>query len=340
MVPLLWVLLAWAATTSAVMFAAESPQPQPLLRDRAGIEAVLAKAPPPPPASELRPLRIVLVADEKDHGPNEHDYPLWQKRWKVLLGGKQGEDAETQVNLYGPPAPGDPKVLLSGAPKANVTTAWKWPSREQFQAADLVVMYCYRSGGGHWLWDEQSPKDVDAYLSRGGGFVVIHAATYMHVDMTQPEWKPLLDLTGLAFGKGNRTRRGPMEIRLAADSPICRGLPEVIHLVDEPFWPAYGDRRAVEVLGTSEETVAKDSSELQPQPMFWTYRRGKGRVFGCVPGHFTWTFDDPYFRLLLLRGMAWAAGESPYRFNGLVLRGVSFCGETEQGHDKSQVPRF
>jgi len=118
---LLWVLLAWAVMTSGVTFAAEPPPP----RNRAEVEAVLAKAPPALSASELRPLRIVLLADEKDHGLNEHNYPLWQKRWKVLLGGKGDGDGESQVNLYGPPAPGDPKVLLSGTPKVNVTTAWK-----------------------------------------------------------------------------------------------------------------------------------------------------------------------------------------------------------------------
>jgi type 1 glutamine amidotransferase len=42
---------------------------------------------------------------------------------------------------------------------------------------------------------------------------------------------------------------------------------------------------------------------------------GKGRVFGCVLGHYAATFDDPFFRILLLRGMAWAAGESPYRWD-------------------------
>jgi type 1 glutamine amidotransferase len=35
-------------------------------------------------------------------------------------------------------------------------------------------------------------------------------------------------------------------------------------------------------------------------------------------GHFTWTFDDPYFRTLLLRGIAWAGGASPYRFDPLI----------------------
>lgn len=212
----------------------------------------------------------------------------------------------------------------------KVTTAWKWPSREQLETADLIVMYCSRSGGGHWLWDEQSPKDLDAYLTRGGGFVVIHAATYMHVDMAAPEWKWLVDLTGLAYGKGNRTRRELMQISLAVDHPICLGLPPVLDLVDEPFWPAFGNRDALEVLGTSKETVARDSTETTPQPMFWTYRQGEGRVFGCTPGHYTWTFDDPYFRLILLRGMAWAAGESPYRFDGLALRGAAVCDEKSQ----------
>ena len=32
---------------------------------------------------------------------------------------------------------------------------------------------------------------------------------------------------------------------------------------------------------------------------------GKGRVFGFQPGHYTWSFDDPYFRIMLLSGIAW-----------------------------------
>lgn len=316
----------WSCLVAAfgAALATEPPPSPPPPRERAEVEAVLAKVPPAPAVSELRPLNIVLLSDVKDHGLNEHDYPLWQKRWLVLLGGKKdGDGEENQVNLYGPPASGDPQVLFAGAPKVKVAAAWKWPSREQLETADLIVMYCYRSGGGHWLWDEQSPKDLDAYLARGGGFVVIHAATYMHVDMAAPQWKGLVGLTGLAYGKGNRTRREPMKIRLATDHPICRGLPPVLDLIDEPFWPAFGDQTAVEVLGASQETVARDSTETTPQPMFWTCQRGKGRVFGCTPGHYTWTFDDPYFRLILLRGMAWAAGESPYRFDSLALRGAA-----------------
>jgi type 1 glutamine amidotransferase len=73
---------------------------------------------------------------------------------------------------------------------------------------------------------------------------------------------------------------------------------------------------------TSDETVRKDSKQTKPEPMFYICEHGKGRVFNCILGHYTWTFDDPYFRILMLRGMAWAAGESPYRFDRLVLRGI------------------
>jgi type 1 glutamine amidotransferase len=301
---------------------AADPPPQ---RNRAEVEAVLTKAPQAAPVQLLRPLSVVLIADKKDHGPGEHDYPLWQKRWRVLLGGLDAsQGAEPQVNLYRPAPEGTSREALAGAAKVKVTTAWQWPSPEQLKSADLVVMFCYRSGGVPRAWSQQRIKDLEAFLARGGGFVVIHSATYTLGDLTRPEGKRVVGLTGLVFGQGIQVRHGPMSVKIAEPShPICRGLPPVIQWVDEPYWPPIGELNAVQVLATSEETIAKDASRKKPQPMFWTYQRGKGRVFGCVPGHFNWTFDDPYFRLLLLRGMAWAAGESPYRFDNLALRGLA-----------------
>jgi len=108
----------------------------------------------------------------------------------------------------------------------------------------------------------------------------------------------------------------------AADHPICLGLPGTIDLLDEAYWPLKGDRSKITILATSDETVSEDSDQTKSEPMFYTYEYGKGRVFSCIPGHYTWTFDDPYFRILMLRGMAWAANESPYRFDRLVMRGI------------------
>src|SRR5436190_23149017 len=61
----------------------DHPGPRPKLRTVAEVHAALAGAPSPP--EKTRPLRVVLVAGPKDHGPGEHDYPAWQKAWAELL---------------------------------------------------------------------------------------------------------------------------------------------------------------------------------------------------------------------------------------------------------------
>ncbi len=293
------------------LLAAEAPKP----RSRSEIETVLAKAPKPPARRKLRELNVVLVAFKKDHGPNEHDYPLWQKRWAVLLGGKKA-GPEQQVNLYGPAPKEKQKRVLAGAVKVQVSTAYGWPSKEQFKKADLIAAFCYVQ------WDEQKLEDLEEFLSRGGGFVILHPAVII------PKGKDIVGqlakLIGLAWEYDyTRWRHGPMDLKIVAtDHPICLGLPETIHFLDEAYWPLKGDLSKVTVLATSNETISKDSQQTKPEPMFYAYEYGKGRVFSCILGHYTWTFDDPYCRILLLRGMAWAAGESPYRFDRLVLRGI------------------
>jgi type 1 glutamine amidotransferase len=62
--------------------------------------------------------------------------------------------------------------------------------------------------------------------------------------------------------------------------------------------------------------------EGAPQPQLWAREQGRGRVFASILGHFTWTFDDPLYRVLLLRGMAWSAHQPLDRFNELVTIGA------------------
>jgi len=317
------IVAAISSQIASGLWAAEAPKP----RSRSELEAVLAKAPKPPARRNLRELNIVLVAFKKDHGPNEHDYPLWQKRWAVLLGGSKAGQ-EKQVNLYGPAPKAKQKRALAGAPKVQVSTANGWPSKEQLKTADLIAAFCYVQ------WDEQKLKDLEEFLSRGGGFVILHPAVIV------PEGKDIVaqlaKLIGLAWDYNyTRWRHGPMNLKIAApEHPICLGLPGTIHLLDEAYWPLKGDLSKVTVLATSNETISEArqrragsqppsaAQQTKPEPMFYAYECGKGRVFSCILGHYTWTFDDPYCRILLLRGMAWAAGESPYRFDRLVLRGI------------------
>jgi type 1 glutamine amidotransferase len=305
----------------ARLSAAEAPTP----RTRAEVRAVLDQAPAEPGEDGLKELNVVLWADVKDHGPGAHDYPCWQKRWAVLLGGKGagGSDAQ-QVNLHGP-ARDDDGQALAGAPKVNVETAWKWPGNNLVESADLMVMFCYRSGGESRSWPDLRIKRLKRYVSQGGGLVVVHSATFTERNLAEPKHADVAGLTGLAFDRATiLVRHGPMDLKItAADHPICLGLPSTIGLVDEPYWPPIGNLGDVTVLATSDESDKDRAGTPEPQAMFWTCEYGKGRVFACVPGHFNWTFDDPYFRILLLRGMAWAAGESPYRLDRLVTRGAA-----------------
>jgi putative heme-binding domain-containing protein len=252
----------------------KGPPPPP--RAIKEVRAALAGAPPPP--AKFRELHVVLVAGKKDHGPGEHDYPAWQKVWQRLL-------------------------QMAGGLK--VTTAWEWPSAEDFRTADVFVFY------QHGKWDAMRARDIDAFLARGGGLVYIHYA----VDGA-PDSKGLADRIGLSWGQGARFRHGPLDVEFSRGSahPIARNFDKV-HFHDESYWRLVGDPKRVQVLATGVE-------EGKPQPLFWTREDGKGRVFVSIPGHYAWTFDDPLFRVLVLRGIAWVAREPVDRFNELVLPGA------------------
>jgi type 1 glutamine amidotransferase len=258
-------------------------QPAPLLRDgappartQAEVDAVLKGS--VPPSGKAKPLRILLAAGPKDHGPGEHDYPLWQRRWNKLL---------------------------SLAEAVTVNESFDWPTAEQFRWADVIVMYSHNPG-----WAAGKAADLDAFLERGGGLLFIHWAVDGHA-----AGDVLAQRIGHAWNnKGSKFRHGPLEVDFTGSKhPIVRGLGK-ISFVDESYWNLQGDPKAVEVLGTGVE-------EGKTWPLFWTRQQGKGRVFVSIPGHYTWTFDDPLFRVLLLRGIAWTAGESVDRFNSLATVG-------------------
>jgi type 1 glutamine amidotransferase len=88
-----------------------------------------------------------------------------------------------------------------------------------------------------------------------------------------------------------------------------------LDLYDESYWKLSGDAKQVQVLASSVE-------EGHSTPQVWLKDHGAGRVFVSIPGHYNWTFDDPIFRILLLRGIAWTAQEPIDRFNELAWPGA------------------
>ena len=201
------------------------------------------------------------------------------------------------------------RAFLKVAPSVEVTTADGWPGKEQWRDADLMVFYLWNHN-----WSPERLGELDAFLARGGGVVALHAAL-----IADKEPEALARRFGLAAEPvRTKYRHGPLELEITAppDHPITHGLKSV-PFTDETYWPMIGDPAKVEVLSTAME-------EGKAHPMMWTFEAGKGRVFGSVLGHYSWTLDDPMFRIPILRGMAWAAHEPAGRFDALVPVGVRF----------------
>jgi len=231
-------------------------------------------------ASQAEPLRLLLVAGKKDHGPGEHDYPAWLRVWSQLL---------------------------STAPAVNVDTAMDWPSEAQWNAAHTVVFY------QRGQWSEARAEAIDRHLARGGGLVYIHWAVEAGSGADA-----LAERIGLASdAKQTAYRHGPLTVDFSKgkDHPITRGLGKIA-FHDESYWALRGTPSAIRVLGTAEEAVGE-------VPLFWTVEPRAGRIFVSIPGHYSATFDDPLFRLILLRGIAWAGRGDVERFLPVVTLGVN-----------------
>lgn len=262
----------------------------PPLRPMSEVRAILGDKLTAPADAKAKPLRIVLCASEKDKGhakPGYHDYPLWRSRWTRLLG---------------------------MAPGITVEQANDWPSAEQWRTADVIAINSHNPA-----WS--SPRDaaavqeraaeLDAFLARGGGFVSIHWSVNAGAQAAT-----LADRLGLVWGKGAKFRHGANDWVLDQNHPLAAGF-GAFQIPDESYWHLTGDLAAAraKVLATSLEEEA-------PRPQMWTREVGPGRIFVSIPGHFTWTFDDPLYRILIFRGMMWSAGQPLDRLAPLTVIGA------------------
>lgn len=235
----------------------EIPEPlRAVMQPAAAPAAKSAKAP--------APLRILLCAGPKDHGPGEHDYPLWQERWSKLL----------------PLAPG-----------VSVARTMTFPTREELGAADVAVFFSKNPG-----WNPAAAARLDEFTQRGGGLVYLHWAVEGGADVMA-----LADRIGLATqgSVSTKYRHGPVQLDfINLEHPVTRGFPAALDVIDETYWNLQGDPGRVRVLANGVE-------ESAPRPQIWVREQHAGRVFAGIPGHYNWTFDDPLYRLLVLRGICW-----------------------------------
>jgi hypothetical protein len=250
---------------------------------------------PPPARSQAEVDQLLAGADDAAKAEDAAAGPL---RIVLVAGPKDHDQGEHDYPAW-------QQVwsrLLARTPNTTVDTAWEFPTQQQIDNADVLVFF------QRGRWDDTRAAALDPFLARGGGAVYIHWA----VDGRggQEEFARRIGLASL--GGSIKYRHGELNIDFApgANHPITRNF-DKIRWVDESYWQLTGDESKINLLGTSTE-------DGQPQPIFWTVERGRGRVFVSIPGHYSWTFDDPAFRTLLLRGIAWTARRDVDRFNELV----------------------
>ena len=221
-----------------------------------------------------KPLKILLARGEKPFGPNDHPYVKWAEDWAKILESSQGVRTETAI---------------------------EWPTDAQWKAADVAVLYFWRHE-----WSKDQLEQIDAFLARGGGLVLLHSALITDGDASE-----LAD----RFGFGVTTRRRKflhsghdVTYNEPARDPIVAGLSK-LHFVDEAYW----EMTAAKTGGV--KVIATAAEEGKSWPAVWTKETAgnKGRVFATVFGHYSWTLDDPLYRVMVLRGVAWAGRDSEVR---------------------------
>ncbi|MHC4538562.1 MAG: ThuA domain-containing protein [Planctomycetota bacterium] len=281
------VLLLTISSTSSAQF----PWQKPPSRSKEAVAKILGPVTDKEPSRELN---IVWVwGIDKLHEKETHEYAWVMDRY---------------VN-----------VLLPQVPRVTVAASMDFPKKELWEKADLVVFYLWtREQRQRAKWDYDL---IDAYQKRGGGLIFVHMA------LMEGSGQELSKRIGMAWDPRNgATKWGvlPTPVTLtdaALKSPIFKGFPAQFDLADEFYWHLRGDPTGITALVTSPAGPAIANRPLngppktedldgKEWPVMWTTEVGPGRVFVTVAGHNYFTFNDPYFRIILLRAMAWTMNES------------------------------
>jgi hypothetical protein len=295
------VALALLATSQASAF---FPWHKPIPRDPAEVQRIMG------PILETEPsrdLNIVWVHGiDKLHEKETHEYGWVMDRYVF--------------------------ELLPNVPRVTVAPAYDFPTKEQWEKADLVVFYMwphFRDLRSNWDYTE-----MDRFQKRGGGMIFIHMA------VQENSGEELAKRIGLAWSQKSdgspfkETAWGPLPhsaslTEAASTHPIFERYPSKVTFNEETYWHMRGDLSSVTTLMTTPAgpTIENKTPRVPPKledldgeewPVMWTTEVGKGKVFVTVAGHNIFTFNDPYFRIILLRAMAWTVNESFDPFKPLV----------------------
>jgi len=178
-------------------------------------------------------------------------------------------------------------------------------------------------------WPEETQDALVKYMQNGGGLVIFHAA-----DNAFPKWKEWNEMIAIGGWGGRNETSGPKvrhrDGKVVFDSApdpggshgpqhefqvivrdrlhaITAGLPEKwMHASDELYSELRGPAKNMTILATAYADPAQKGTG-EHEPMLFTVRYGKGRVFHTVLGHGPDQLGCVGFIVTFQRGTEWAA---------------------------------
>lgn len=245
--------------------------------------------------TEAADLRVFIRGGKKSHGPGAHEHERFLGDWTKLL---------TERGM-------------------KVSGGMEFPTEAELDKTDLLVMYSQE--GGEIPADKRA--GLEKFLKRGGGITVIHTAV---VPKTKEGADYLKSIIGGTWVPGTtKWLEGPMSLYYVNRThPITQEVANY-DLNDEIYYDFDLDRENITVLAgaytPNVSAARKNDQRGQPgkgkitvydiQPQMWTYEKALAggqphRAFVHIPGHMYTNFNQPHFRAVLLRGMAWSAKRS------------------------------
>jgi putative membrane-bound dehydrogenase-like protein len=225
-----------------------------------------------------QPLRIFLRGGPKTHGPagnGLHEHDKWLTEWKKLLADRG----------------------------ATVDGALKFPSAEQLDKTDVLVMFAAEAGSIAGA----DRDNLEKFLMRGGGIVAIHDA----VCGTNAQWFKTI-IGGAWEHRHSKWFEGDMSLYYVDNAhPITAGCSN-FDMDDEVYWDLHlvPEARILAASWAPDRRNTRNGRQFPHIydiiPQIWTYEKDNYRAFVSIPGHKWKSFELPHYRAVLLRGIAWA----------------------------------
>lgn len=172
----------------------------------------------------------------------------------------------------------------------------------------IVLNYCNWHDGRPL--SEASRTALVSYLNEGGGLISVHFANgAFHYSLPKagasdwPEYRRIVRRVWDHSAKpaSGHDSFGRFVVRPTDTThPIIQGL-KPFEVTDELYFRQTGEE-PIEPLIVAESRVTK-----RLEPLAWTYRYGKGRIFQTLLGHSEKTYDSPETGEILRRAAKWVA---------------------------------